>query len=420
MMEDGTYLVAMLLLLLLQGFFSGSEIALVNADKMKLRHRAKMGHAGARLVIKQFEKPERLLATTLVGTNISAVTLVTLGTIMTIRYFGEGGDVLAFLLITPVMLVFGEVVPKSVYQQKADELAPIIIYPLRIFSWLFYPLIVVFSLIARMAVRLLSGKHASKNVFVAREKINTLLESVELAPSAGVLDRRRIKHAIRFSSLTAAEAMLPLSDMVIIDKEGGLMHSVEVMRRSGFNRLPVYDTDVSRIIGILMVTTWDLLAPDLANRSLEEFLRPASFVAPSQNIEQLLPVLQSRNDHMAIVVDEFGSAIGLISVESILEQVVGEIEDVDSSLQSHPQYALEELGNDVYVVSAHLPIAELNEMLNLQIPKNEYHTVGGLLVNRLQRIPLQDDYIIESGFRFIALECDERMVRKIRIQPEVQ
>lgn len=420
MMEVGTYLVAMLLLLLLQGFFSGSEIALVNADKMKLRHRAKMGHAGARLVIKQFEKPERLLATTLVGTNISAVTLVTLGTIMTIRYFGEGGDVLAFLLITPVMLVFGEVVPKSVYQQKADELAPIIIYPLRIFSWLFYPLIVVFSLIARMVVRLLSGKQASKNVFVAREKINTLLESVELAPSAGILDRRRIKHAIRFSSFTAAEAMLPLSDMVIIDKESDLMHSVEVMRRSGFNRLPVYDSDVSRIIGILMVTTWDLLDPDLANRSLEEFFRPAYFVAPSQNIEQLLPVLQSRNDHMAIVVDEFGSAIGLISVESILEQVVGEIEDVDSSLQSHPQCALEELGNDVYVVSAHLPIAELNEMLNLQIPKTEYHTVGGLLVNRLQRIPLQDDYITESGFRFIALECDERMVRKIRIQPEVQ
>jgi CBS domain containing-hemolysin-like protein len=420
MMEISTYLVVMLLLLFLQGFFSGSEIALVNADKMKLRHRAKMGHAGARLVIKQFEKPERLLATTLVGTNISAVTLVTLGTIMTIRYFGEGGDVLAFLLITPVMLVFGEVVPKSVYQQKADVLAPIIIYPLRIFSWLFYPLVVVFSLIARIAVRLVSGKHAAKNVFVAREKINTLLESVEQAPSADILDRQRIKHAIRFSSLTAAEAMLPLSDMAIIDKESGLMHTVEVMRRCSYSRLPVYDTDVNRVIGIVMLTTWDLLDPDLANRKLEEFMRPAYFVAPTQKIEQLLPVLQSRNDHMAIVVDEFGSAVGLISVESILEQVVGEIEDVDYSPKSHPQYELEEQGKNSYLVNAHLSIAELNELLNLQIPKNEFHTVGGLLVSRLQRLPLQDDYISESGYRFIALECDERMVKKIRIQPETE
>ena len=410
-------LVAMLVLLLLQGFFSGSEIALVNADKLKLRHRAKQGHAGARLVIKQFERPERLLATTLVGTNVSTVTLVTLGTIMMIRHFGDGGDVLAFLLITPLMLVFGEVVPKSVYQQKADFLAPIIIYPLRVFSWLFFPLIVLFAWFARIAVRLVSGKHVGKNVFVAREKIRTLLESVEQAPSAGILDRQRIKHAIRFSNVTAGEAMIPLSDAVTINKESGFMHAVEVVRRGGYNRLPVYDTDASRITGVLLLTTWDLLDPDLAQRSLEDFLRPAYFVAPSQRIEQLLPILQSRGDHMAIVVDEFGSAIGLISAEDILEQVVGEIEDVDFRLQSHHQHTLEELENGVYLVNAHLSIADLNEQLNLQIPAREFHTVGGLLVSRLQRIPVLEDYIIESGFRFSAVQCDERMVKKVKVEP---
>jgi CBS domain containing-hemolysin-like protein len=418
-MDIAINLIAMLLLLLLQGFFAGSEIALVNADKLKLRHRAKQGHAGARLVIKQFERPERLLATTLVGTNVSTVTLVTLATIMMIRYFGEGGDVLAFLMITPLMLVFGEVVPKSVYQQKADVLAPVIIYPLRVFSWLFFPLIVLFSWFARMAVRLVSGRKAAKNVFVAREKIRTLLESVEQAPSADILDRQRIKHAIRFSDVTAGEAMIPLSDAVIISKESGFKHAVDVVRRSGYNRLPVYDTDASRIIGVLLLTTWDLLDPDLAQRSLEDFLHPAYFVAPSQRVEQLMPILQSRDDHIAIVVDEFGSAIGLISAEDILEQVVGEIQDVDFRLHSHHRYCFEELEEDVYLVNAHFPIADLNELLDLQIPAREFHTVGGLLVSRLQRIPLPNDYVTESGFRFTAVECDERMVKKIKVQPEI-
>ena len=419
-MDVAINLAAMVVLLLLQGFFSGSEIALVNADKLKLRHRAKQGHAGARLVIKQFERPERLLATTLVGTNISTVTLVTLATIMMIRYLGEGGDVLAFLLITPLMLIFGEVVPKSIYQQKADLLAPIIIYPLRVFSWLFFPLIVLFSWFARIAVHLVSGRHAAKNVFVAREKIRTLLESVEQAPSADILDRQRIKHAIRFSDVTAGEAMIPLSDAVAINKESGFMHAVEVVHRSGYNRLPVYGTDANRIIGILVLTTWDLLDPGLAQRSLEDFLRPAYFVAPSQRVEQLLPMLQSRDDHMAIVVDEFGSAIGLISAEDILEQVVGEIEDVDFRLQSHYRHRFEELEKDVYLVNAHLPISDLNEFLNLQIPLREFHTVGGLLVSRLQRIPVPDDSIVESGFRFTAVECDERMVKKIKVQPAIR
>ena len=121
---------------------------------------------------------------------------------------------------------------------------------------------------------------------------------------------------------------------------------------------------------------------------------------------------------MANVVDEFGSAIGLIAAEDILEQVVGEIEDVDFRLQSHHQYTIEELEDDVYLVNAHLSIADLNEQLNLQIPAREWHTVGGLLVSRLQRIPVTGDYIIESGFRFTAVECDERMVKKVRVQPE--
>lgn len=137
-------LLGMVVLLLMKGFFSGSEIALVNSDKIKLHHRANQGHKGAKLVLKLFRTPDVLLGTTLVGTNISTVSLTTIGTMMMISHFGENGDLIAFLVFTPLFLIFGEIVPKSVYQQKSDVISPIIVYPLKLFSILFAPVIFVF------------------------------------------------------------------------------------------------------------------------------------------------------------------------------------------------------------------------------------------------------------------------------------
>ena len=147
----------MLFFLLLKGFFSGSEIALVNSDKMHLHHRARQGDKGAGLVLKLFKTPDVLLGTTLVGTNIATIVFTTMGTMWMMDAFGELGDLYAFLLFTPILLIFGEIVPKSIFQQKSDELSPLVVFPLRFFSWLFSPLIFLFSRIARIAVRLVGG-----------------------------------------------------------------------------------------------------------------------------------------------------------------------------------------------------------------------------------------------------------------------
>jgi len=418
MMDTVLTVVGMFVLLLLKGFFSGSEIALVNSDKLKLRHQAKQGHSGSKLVLKLLEHPERLLATTLVGTNIFSVALVTLGSVMLIRHFGESGDLLALLLITPVMLIFGEVVPKSVYQQKADVVAPVIIYPLRFFSWLFLPIILIFSWFARLGVWLFSGKRAGMNVFVGREKIRTLLESAEQVPGEEIFDRQRIRRAIRFSDVATGEAMVPLGDAVVFNSERGFPQALEIVRNTGYHRLPVYDTDASQIIGILVLTIWDLLDPEIESKALTDFLHPAFFAVPSQPIEELLPLLQKRPDHMAIVVDEFGSAVGLITVEDILEEVVGDIEDTDFQIHNHKKHSLEEQGDNVYLADAHLPILDLNELLNLRISTKESRTVGGLLVSRLKHIPEMNEFIVESGYRIIVVDRDEKSVRKVKIQPE--
>jgi putative hemolysin len=410
----------MVVLLLLKGFFSGSEIALVNSDKFKMHHKANQGHRGAQLVQKLFETPDVLLGTTLVGTNISTIILTTLGTMLMIRSFGQLGDLYAVLLFTPVFLILGEIVPKSVYQQKSNEIAPVIVYPLRVFSVLFYPLVFVFSRIARLCARLAGGGKADQNVFITREQMRMVVDMAEHTANVDVFDRARIKRAIRFADTSVGEAMIPVAEITAINRNRRDSRSaITLVRRRGYNRLPVYSRNISNIVGVVTLTTWDLMDLELPDRPLEELIKPAHYVSSYQTIDQLLPVLRQRDDHMAIVVNEFGSAIGIITMEDILEEVVGEIDvgyDFEEYLPRRKRI-FEMLDEETYLMDARLPISEVNEVLCVSLPAVESHTIGGLMMSRLRHIPAEGESIVEAGFKFSVTEANERAVVKLRVEP---
>jgi len=418
-MEFLIILMFMVLLLLLKGFFSGSEIALVNSDKLKLHHKANQGNRGARMVLKLFQTPDVVLGTTLVGTNISTVVLTTIGTMLMIRQFGEAGDLYAVLLFTPLFLILGEVVPKSVYQQKSDEIAPIIVYPLRVFSALFYPIVFVFSRVARLGARLAGGGKTEQNVFITREQMRMVVEMADRGASVDLFDRARIKRAIRFAETSVGEAMIPVAEMTAINRNRDTRSAIQQVRRRGYNRLPVYTGNISNIVGIVTLTTWDLMDPELADRSIEDLIKPAYYVSHYQSIDQLLPILRTREDHMAIVVDEFGSAMGMITMEDILEEVVGEIDvgyDFEEYLPRRKR-TFEVLDEETYIIDARLPISEANDVLFANLPAAESHTIGGLVMARLRHIPKQGESIVESGFRFTVEEATDRAIVKLRVEP---
>ncbi|TNF91646.1 MAG: HlyC/CorC family transporter [Gammaproteobacteria bacterium] len=411
----------MLVLLLLKGFFSGSEIALVDADKLKLNHQANQGNKGAMMVLKLFKTPDVLLGTTLVGTNISTVALTTVGAMMMIDYFGENGDLYAFLLFTPLFLIFGEIVPKSVYQHKSDEIASYVIYPLRFFSLLFYPIIFVFSRVARLGARVVGAGKSKQNVFITREQVRTVVEMSERGTNVDVFDRARIMKAIRFADTTVGEAMVPVGELIAINHDRRTRDAVRLVRRMGYNRLPVYKRNVSNIVGIVTLTTWDLMDKELTDKPLEDLIKPALYVTSHQMIDQLLPVLQKREDHMAVVVDEFGSAIGIITIEDILEEVVGEI-DVGYDFEEYiPRRRrgwerVDETEEDIYLMDSRLPISEVNEVLGIAIGAGEFHTLSGLLMSRLRHIPEEGESITESGYRFYVESATDRSITKVRVE----
>lgn len=415
-------IIAMVILLLLQGFFSGSEIALVHADRLKLQNLANKGNKGAALVLKMFHKPENLLGTTLIGTNISVVVLTTLGTIVMIRLFGANGDLYAFLFYTPLFLILGEVVPKSVYQQKADQLAPVIIYPLQFFSWLFYPAVIIFSWVARKVAHMTGVEIASRELFVHREQIRSVIEMAEQGADIDVFDRDRILRVTRFADMTVGQAMIPITEMTTLSKTKTTLDAIQLASRKAHFRLPVYEGEHNKIIGNVSFTMWNLMDPQLREKPLTELIKPAYFVTANQLLDELLPELQQRHDHMAIVVDEFGSAIGMITIEDILEEVVGDVINVGYTFEGHiprHKYVIEEIEKGVYLVDGRMPITEVSAALDVVLPSVEAHTIGGFVIAHLHHLPKEGEFILQAGYRFQVEQMTDRNIAKLRVEKGV-
>lgn len=407
-----------IILLLVKGFFSGSEIALVNSDKVKLTARANQGHRGAKEVLKLFKSPDIMLGTTLVGTNIATVALTTLVTVLFIDLFGVAGDFYAFLIFTPILLVLGEIVPKSIFQQKSDAVAPIAIFPLKIFSIIFYPIIIVFSRIARLLARLLGGGKVEQNLFMTREQIRSVVEMSERTSSIDAFDRGRIRRVIRFSDTTVGEAMIPISEVTAIDHNRGILRAIATVRRKGFNRLPVYKGNISNIIGIATLTTWDLMEDSTAQKTLDDLIKPAQYVLQLQTIDELLPILRQREDHMAVVVDEYGSATGIITMEDIVEEVVGDIDvgyDFEEYLPRRKK-VFETLDDDSYLVDSRLSVSEVNDLLDINLNTKVSYTIGGLVMNQLGHIPDYGESMTEQGYKFSVHKRTDKAIVKLKIE----
>ncbi|MGB2902475.1 MAG: hemolysin family protein [Candidatus Dechloromonas phosphoritropha] len=411
-------LLVILVFLVLKGFFSGSELAMVNSDKIRLRHEARNGNAGAKLVLSLFRAPDVMLGTTLVGTNIATVTITTMGTLLFIDLLGESGDLVSVLVFTPFLLIFGEIVPKSIFQQKADTIVTRVIYPLRFFSYAFYPVIFVFSRIARVAARLFGGATSGASGFITKDELRVLIDVSETSSDSAATTKQRIRRIFRFADTTVGEVMTPLAEVTGLNELRGMRQAVRRVWDSGFNRLPVFRGNMTNVTGVLTLSTWDLLLPDIMQRPIADFVKPALYLTPKQRLDQVLPLLRARTDHMAIVVDEFGSATGILSMEDIFEEVVGTVDtgfDFDS-MKPPSRSAIESVNEETYLVSGRAPISELNDSLNLNLPAGEVHTIAGFLISRLRHIPAVGNEVVENGYRYTVAEADGRTATKVRIE----
>jgi CBS domain containing-hemolysin-like protein len=401
----------MMICLIAEGFFSGSEIGVVSADRVKLRHQAAKGSKGAKIALAMLKKPEWLLSTTLVGTNIAVVTNTTMATALMIQLFGESGSWLAVILVAPLIWICGEIVPKSVFQQQANAITPRAIIALRFFSYLFSPILVVFSFLARMLSRIV-GEKSGHGPFTLREEIKTMMD---MSPEEGDIqpeEQDMIRRLFTFSETRAREVMIPLLDVVSVERGVNCGDTIRLATESAHKRLPVHDQRVDKVVG--QVDTIELLGvgPD---QPLDPFIKPVNYVPGSKSIQEMLLDMRREGHMMSIVVDEFGGAEGIVTVEDIMEEVVDELQD-EYDVQERSKRWVRKIEDREYRVSARIDLDDLNETLEIELPGGQYSSLAGFLLDKVRDIPPVGAVIEFRKITFTIERATPQAIQEVRIK----
>ncbi len=400
-----------ILCLLLEGFFSGSEIGIVSADQIKLRHLAAKGSKGSKLALKMLEKPEFLLSVTLVGTNISVVTNTTMITALMLQLFGENGSLMAIAVAAPLIWIFGEIVPKSVFQQKADVLTPKVIFVLLFFSYLFYPILLFFSLLTRLLTKITGG--ANQSPFTLREEIVTMLQMP--AASEGdiqPIEQNMIRRMFNFTETTVMDVMTPLIDVVVVEKNITCQEAKRISSEKAHVRLPVYDKRVDRIIGVLH--TLELLGVD-PQEPITSFVHPTIYVTQSKSINAMLSELRAERSAIAVVVDEYGGATGIVTLEDIMEEVVDDLNDEYDASEDNTDRWIRHLGDNDYLVNARIEVNELCDRLNIKLSKGRYATLAGLVLDKTHAVPEKGTIIKDGNISLVVQKSTAQSILDVRL-----
>ncbi len=413
MISLSTAMMIGLVCVLIEAFFSGSEIAIVSVNRTMLRKRAEAGDRGARKVERFLEKPEVFLATTLMGTNLATVTFsVTVAlSIAGMAIDDTEGQLLAVALVTPMTLIFGEIVPKTLFQQHAEAIATRIVYPLQIASYVMRPGVWIMGGFAGFVARLTGT--ARERAFVTRDELVLLIEAESSAGSEITEEEREmIANVFDLSEATAEEVLVPLSEVTALDETTTIGEAALEVADKQHSRMPIYRSRVDDIVGVLHV--FDLLqaGPQAKGKSVAEIARPATYVPENKPAAQLLVELQRSGDHLAVVVDEYGGAVGIVTVEDILEEIVGEIDDEYDQGDEQPQLLM--LDENRAQVDARLYIEDVNEALHIDLPESDdFDTVGGFVFSTLGRVPSAGESLSYANVGIQVIDADERRVKTL-------
>lgn len=400
-------LIIILVCLATESFFTGTELAVINVDKLKLRGRARRGGRSAQRVLTFLKNPGWFFSATLLGTNLAVVTASVCTAYYIVENFGAAYEGWA-LLLSPILLVFGEIVPKSIYQHYANTLAYQVALPVKIFGWIFYPVVWILTKLNDFFMGRASKKY-SEAPPVTREELESLLKEGP-HPEGPRLQLRRtlISKIFDLADKKVYNIMVPLVEVKALSFHATGEEIATAFEESGHSRLPIFQHRIFNMVGILHNIDY-LQTRD--KKSVSELMRPAYFVPEGMPLDDLFITMKRKGEPMAIVVDEYGGASGIVTLEDLLEEVVGDIQDeYDEPL---PLYY--RLGKNRFLVSGRLEINEANEKLGLNLPEGDYETMAGFLIHRAGHIPKVGEKQIVGNLQVTIRRATEKAIQDIEI-----
>jgi CBS domain containing-hemolysin-like protein len=401
------------LAVLVTAFFSAAEMAFIGANRLRLRHLAESGNRTAARYLEAFRQPERLLSTAMMGVTIAHIAASSLATWALLPYVGGMAALVVTLGLTPLMLIAGEVIPKAVAREWATVLI-LRLFPLvELVSRLLAPLTWAANALVAGALALLGHRRRSTRLFVSREELKLLLQMEPEEADVTTSEAEMIDKIFDLGDTAVREVMVPLVDVAALPDSATPDEAVQLIAERGFSRIPVFTDRAFNITGV--VTAMDLLRRGAEASSLAELMRPAIYVPETKRIDDLLREMQKARLQLVVVVDEYGGAVGIATLEDIVEEVVGEIQDEHDRTPD----SVERLPDGSYRVAGRTSIHELNEALDWDLPTGDFETVAGLVLSILHRLPLVGEVLHVGGYTLTVLEADRRRVLTLRIAPGV-
>lgn len=417
-MEDvWFYIPIVAILIALSGFFSSSETALTSVNQIRLRQRATEGDKKSMTVLKLLEKPQDVISSILIGNNIVNIASSAVATVFFTQLFGASGPVVATVVMTILVLIFGEVLPKTAAQQQPEMISRKVSKPISRITTIFKPVVFLLTALSGLVTKWLFS-HVDEAPTITEEEFKAL---VEVGEEEGVLQREErayIDNVLDFSSATASDMMKPRTSVVALDVEATEEEIFELLKDNRYSRIPVYEDSIDHIIGILyMKDVVRLLAQGEAIH-LREILRDPYFIGESAVADRIFRELKARNLSIAVVVDEYAGTSGIITMEDILEELVGNIDD-EYDLENSAVIFLE---SGVYLVDPELRIDEINDYFHMSLESEKSDSIGGFVIELLDRIPKQGDVVRYGDILFTVNEMQGLKMTKLKmdLRPESQ
>ena len=406
-------LILLVLMLILCAVASASETALTSVSRIKLRNLAEEGDKKAAEIQHLLDNPNVFLSTILIVNSVATIIASSMATVLALRFSESWGELISSFLLSLIVLIFCEISPKTAAVQNPLRWARVMIGPVRGAAWLLRPVVWTLSGITKGLVRLMGGQAVRHGPFVTEEELRLL---VTVGEEEGVLEEEETEmiHSIfEFADTPVREVMIPRIDIIALENDATVEQAVDVALQGGFSRIPVYEQTIDNITGVLY--TKDMLKQlrdGHDTQPIRDLVRPAYFVPETKKLDDVLREIRRTRVHMAIVIDEYGSVAGLVTIEDLVEEIIGDIQDEFD----HEEVLYEQVNEHEYLFAAKISIDEFNELMGTKLEKEEYDTLGGFLYAQLDKIPVAGDTITFEHLRFTILTTRGRRIVKVRVE----
>ena len=410
-MSDLPLFILLVLLVLMSAFFSSSETALINMSKIRLKHLVKEKVKNADKLEKLYEDSNKLIGAILIGINIVNVATSSIATIITTSRFSNAGLGISVGLTTLVILIFGEITPKNLALKNSESIslfvAPIILFLVRIFT----PILFILNNISNLLSALLGQRNDDKKPTITQDELKTI---VDVSNQEGVLETdetEMIQNIFEFKDLTVDDIMIQRMDIVAISADMSYDEIIDVFKNRQLSRLPIYEDTIDDIIGVLYAKDLFFTEQSKEDFDIKTVMREPVFVNEFVKISDFFKKMQQVKTHIAIVLDEYGGVAGIVTMEDLVESIVGDIYDEYDQQDEE----VRKLKENIYVINGNSKLTEIQDLLQVELVSKDYESLGGYLMDKMGKIPTQGDIYEDENFKFVISSMDKNRINKVKV-----